>query len=561
MPAFAGRPISPMAALPLLGLLGLPLGQPGPAVPGEANPPERIDALRERLEAGPGPVRIIVFGDSLSAGWGAADEATEGLVPVFARALQARYPACEIEIIGAGGPGDTSEVGLIRVDREVLSRDPDLVVLQFGGNDEGFDRRPRDLYDDLSELIQTVTGAPTNALCIVAANPFNDPEPGNEFVDSTRRAAERFEVPVADFDQALHDGDRDYRGPFAWGSHPDSLGHLLMARELLRTWDELFGYEAKIEVEIEGYSKMLSGDERSDIRTLIRNGGEDPLDIDVEHGPGITPTPDSVRIGPGEQAELANDIALPTLTPLRRTRRAKVWAVARSEAPRTSSIDGKSLAIAPVFVPQEVRALDRPNGLVWRRFGYDSIVKGAHSWEGYEDLGAQFALMQRDGRLEALVEVTDDDVDAAPPGDWVGDYDSVEICLDLRPSADQGKPVYSKDVMLLLFRASTDSGRPATWQPLDGLAPRLVGVSARGGKIEGGYSLRISIPLRVLEREGEDDYTGIGFDVHVNDSDFGHGRDCQMVFAGSVNNYLDPSGLAALAAPGDETPKYRATVR
>ena len=100
-----------------------------------------------------------------------------------------------------------------------------------------------------------------------------------------------------------------------------------------------------------------------------------------------------------------------------------------------------------------------------------------------------------------------------------------------------------------------------TWQPLDGLAPRLVGVSARGGEIEGGYRLEIEIPRRVLAREGEGDYTGIGFDVHVNDSDFGHGRDCQMVFAGSVDNYLDPSRLAALAAPSDNPPKWRATVR
>ena len=549
-----------LSMLPTIGLLGLAMGQ-FDIGPREANPPERVDALRTRLETGEGSVRIIVFGDSLTDGWGPEDGKTEGFVPVFARAIRAQYPDCEIEVIAAGGPGDTSEVGLIRVGREVVRREPDLVVLQFGGNDQGFGRKPADLETDLGELIETVTDPPTSAVCIVAANPFNDPAPGSTFVAATHRAAKRFGVPVADFDQALHDADRDHRGPFAWESHPAARGHLLMARELLRTWDELFGTEAKIEVEIEGRSELIGEGDALSYRTLVRNAGGDALGIDVEYGPAPIAKGERVNLSPDEQGEFTDTITLPALTPATRTRRVKLWTVARSVEAHAAAIDGKTMSIAPVLVPEVVRDLARPNGLTWYRLTHESIQKGAYTWGGEVDLGARFALMQRENRLEIVVEVTDDDIDPAPGGTWVGDHDSVEICLDLRPASEQGKPGHTKDVMLLLFSASTDDGRPTNWQPLDGLSPRLVGVSARGGKLDGGYRLTISIPMRVLQREGEKDYTGIGFDVHVNDSDFGHGRDCLMVFAGTGDNYLDASGLAALAAPADETPRWRVSVR
>jgi acyl-CoA thioesterase-1 len=69
---------------------------------------------------------VIAFGDSLTAGYGAA--AGED------------YPSRLSTIIGvtvanAGVSGDTTEMALARIDPDVLSRDPRIVIVGFGGND------------------------------------------------------------------------------------------------------------------------------------------------------------------------------------------------------------------------------------------------------------------------------------------------------------------------------------------------------------------------------------------------------------------------------------------
>ncbi|MCX5835156.1 MAG: GDSL-type esterase/lipase family protein [Deltaproteobacteria bacterium] len=76
---------------------------------------------------------IICFGDSLTSGFGAAP----GL----------DYPSHLSRLIGrplinAGRPGDTTVSALARLDRDVLSRSPRIVLITLGGNDlmRGMDR-------------------------------------------------------------------------------------------------------------------------------------------------------------------------------------------------------------------------------------------------------------------------------------------------------------------------------------------------------------------------------------------------------------------------------------
>jgi hypothetical protein len=149
----------------------------------------------------------------------------------------------------------------------------------------------------------------------------------------------------------------------------------------------------------------------------------------------------------------------------------------------------------------------------------------------------------------------------ARKGEHVSEGDSLEVCLDLRGSADQGKPVFSRDVVLLLTKPATTKGGEPDWSPLDGLTGRLIGVSASGELLPKGYMITLAIPERALARPDEQSIDGIGFDLHVNDSDFGHGRDLQMVWAGTAQNYLNPAHLGALVASAGNLPLFRASVR
>lgn len=69
--------------------------------------------------------RVIAFGDSLVEGVGSIREG--GFVSIVARRLG-------VEIVNKGKAGDTTEMGLSRVD-EVLASEPGIVILLLGGND------------------------------------------------------------------------------------------------------------------------------------------------------------------------------------------------------------------------------------------------------------------------------------------------------------------------------------------------------------------------------------------------------------------------------------------
>jgi acyl-CoA thioesterase-1 len=69
---------------------------------------------------------IIAFGDSLTAGYGAApgEDYPSRLSSILG-----------LTILNAGKSGDTTESALVRLDADVLARDPRIVILGLGGND------------------------------------------------------------------------------------------------------------------------------------------------------------------------------------------------------------------------------------------------------------------------------------------------------------------------------------------------------------------------------------------------------------------------------------------
>jgi len=69
---------------------------------------------------------IICFGDSITFGYGVDSKES---YPVFLGKLAQRT------VINAGIDGDTSTEALKRLESDVLSRDPFLVIVEFGGND------------------------------------------------------------------------------------------------------------------------------------------------------------------------------------------------------------------------------------------------------------------------------------------------------------------------------------------------------------------------------------------------------------------------------------------
>ena len=98
------------------------------------------------------PIRIVAFGDSLTAGYGLPQSAA---FPVqLAKVLRAR--GHQVEIVNAGVSGDTTAAGLERFDWAVAEK-TDAVILELGANDALRGLSPRDAHANLDKIIAKLT--------------------------------------------------------------------------------------------------------------------------------------------------------------------------------------------------------------------------------------------------------------------------------------------------------------------------------------------------------------------------------------------------------------------
>ena len=92
---------------------------------------------------------IICFGDSLTAGIGAEPERS------YPAQLERRIGG---PVLNAGRPGDTTGGALDRLDSDVLSHDPRIVLITLGGNDLMQGVPPEEALANLERMVDTIHG-------------------------------------------------------------------------------------------------------------------------------------------------------------------------------------------------------------------------------------------------------------------------------------------------------------------------------------------------------------------------------------------------------------------
>jgi acyl-CoA thioesterase-1 len=117
------------------------------------------------------PMRIVVFGDSLVAGFQL--KASEAFPAQLERALKAKGHA--VEVIYAGVSGDTTAAGLARMRWAVPER-TDAVILELGANDALRGLEPARARDNLDRMIATLeaSGAEVLLAGMLAPRNFGD---------------------------------------------------------------------------------------------------------------------------------------------------------------------------------------------------------------------------------------------------------------------------------------------------------------------------------------------------------------------------------------------------
>lgn len=157
------------------------------------------------------PVKIVAFGDSLTAGYGLPDN--EGFVPRLQAALDAKGIAADVQ--NAGVSGDTASDGLARLDWSV-PEGTDAVILELGANDMLRGLKPEATREALDAILRRL-GARHIAvlLCGMRSAPNLGPEYGTAFERIYPELAAKYDVPIypffldgvaADLKLVQHDG-------------------------------------------------------------------------------------------------------------------------------------------------------------------------------------------------------------------------------------------------------------------------------------------------------------------------------------------------------------------
>ena len=139
---------------------------------------------------------IVIFGDSLSAGYGIEVDQSWGNL------LQARLKeqGYEHRVVNASISGETTEGGVTRIDSALSDFSPDLVILELGGNDglRGFP--PTRIEKNLEKLIVQAKSSGAAVILLGIRIPTNyGSRYSAEFEAVFRNVSERLNVQWIEF--------------------------------------------------------------------------------------------------------------------------------------------------------------------------------------------------------------------------------------------------------------------------------------------------------------------------------------------------------------------------
>lgn len=112
---------------------------------------------------------ILVFGDSLSAGYGIARDAA--WASLLQRELQQNYK--QIEVVNASISGETTSGGLRRISKALLEHKPYIVIIELGANDGLRGSLISDTEKNLGQIIEQSLKAKSKVILLGMQIPPN----------------------------------------------------------------------------------------------------------------------------------------------------------------------------------------------------------------------------------------------------------------------------------------------------------------------------------------------------------------------------------------------------
>lgn len=193
---------------------------------------ERMSKFIEKLE-NKQEVTIAFIGGSITEGLTAGPEKCWAKL-TYDRLCE-KYPDTKINYVNAGLSGTPSVLGNIRLQRDVLDHDPDMVFVEFAVND-GNDRIYKDSYDAMVRKILSQEKQPAVALY------FTVIKSGHTCEEYMSQVGKAYGLPMVSLNNVLsHEFET---GRMKWEdysddeSHPNEWGHQMTADLIMNMFDK-----------------------------------------------------------------------------------------------------------------------------------------------------------------------------------------------------------------------------------------------------------------------------------------------------------------------------------
>jgi lysophospholipase L1-like esterase len=211
-----------------------------------ANVPAVTEAMRERAMVSPGdparlysvlakarrgePICVAAIGGSITAGGLQTKDPKRRYVQQVAAWFEKTFPGLKVRFVNAGIGATNSGYGALRVQRDVIAQQPDLVVVEYAVNDS----TGAQMDDCYEGVLRQLLGSSTNRALIELFFMHKD---GKNAQAGQTTLGKHYGLPMISFRDAvwpeLQAGTIKWETLYADVVHPNDAGHDI-ASELLR---------------------------------------------------------------------------------------------------------------------------------------------------------------------------------------------------------------------------------------------------------------------------------------------------------------------------------------
>ena len=181
------------------------------------------------------PVTVAVIGGSITAG-AAATQPEKRYGNLVAQWWRLKFPRAKIRFVNAGIGATGSDYGALRAERDLLSKQPDFVVVEYAVND----RNTQAAAETFEGLVRQILKQPNQPAVIFL---FTMNRTGDNAQEWQRKIGSHYGLPMVSFRDALwpeiQTGRRKWEDVEADQVHPNDRGHAYCAAFITAVLDEV----------------------------------------------------------------------------------------------------------------------------------------------------------------------------------------------------------------------------------------------------------------------------------------------------------------------------------